>query len=1133
MHRIALLLSLAALCAAGSTARAARPLTWTHLSSKYGDLPAPGSSTQQTASLVLDIDKDGLTDLVVGCRKDSPSLVWYKRISDGWRWLPIDTTTLSIEAGGAYFDIDSDGDPDLVMGGDASSSKVWWWENPYPDYSETVPWTRREIKSTGKTKHHDQIFADFDGDGQAELIFWNQNARTLFLAEIPGDVKNTRPWPLIPIYTWSPREAKAPAAKADRWKMTNEHEGLAAADIDGDGKLDIVGGGHWFRHEGGNKYSAHEIDAGETFSRCAAGQLVAGGKPEVVLVIGDGVGRLKLYEFLSGRWVGRDLLDRDVDHGHSLQVADVDGDGNLDVFCAEMNLNQSNPDAAIWVLLGDGAGNFTTTVVSTGFGNHESRVSDLDGDGDLDILGKPYNWRSPRLDIWLNQGRAEEVPARIPFEHVIIDAEGPENPHTKTIGDINGDGFVDALAASSNGGPLYWYESPTMTRHLIAPSGKWSCDAEVADIDGDGDNDLVISEYYEKKRLEWYENAGTSAGEKWKLHVIGAPRAHDIEVEDLDGDGKLDVVSRSQSGFGTKEGNRIILWRQEDPDSWTQIIIPCPHGEGLALGDVDRDGDLDIVIGGRWYENPGGFEKGPWSEHIFAEWHQDAIVRAADMNGDRRLDVILTESETENQISWFEAPDDPAKGEWEEHVIDPRVAKCHSLGIADLDNDGDPDVVTAEMHQSPDPDRVLVFLNDGGGLKWKKQVVATTGSHNLRLADLDRDGDMDIFGANWNSVPESGYAPVEMWRSLLRGEGRLGLDRWERHVVDPDKPWRTVFISPADLDGDGLQDIVTGGWWYRNPGAPGGEWVRRSFGDSLLNMAAVYDFDGDGLADVLGTSGKGSDPAASFFWARNLGAGNFALGDNISRAEGDFLQGVAAVRFSEGGPLAVALSWHKAGMGIQLLGVPENPAVQNWSWRRLSEASQDEAISAGDIDQDGDTDLLLGTIWLRNDSDSWSVHTLFETRGNPDRNRLVDINGDGLLDAVVGYEAINVAGKLAWYENRYPHTIAWKEHAIGEVVGPMSLDAADLDRDGDLDVVVGEHNYAEPEKARLFVFENADGWGEKWVSHLVYTGDEHHDGARVVDIDSDGDLDIISIGWMNPAVVIYENKAVNGKDQPK
>ena len=88
-----------------------------------------------------------------------------------------------------------------------------------------------------------------------------------------------------------------------------------------------------------------------------------------------------------------------------------------------------------------------------------------------------------------------------------------------------------------------------------------------------------------------------------------------------------------------------------------------------------------------------------------------------------------------------------------------------------------------------------------------------------------------------------------------------------------------------------------------------------------------------------------------------------------------------------------------------------------------------------------------------------------------------------------------------------------------------------MDNDGDLDVVVGEHNTASPVSARLIIFENRDGRGMSWGEHVVYTGDEHHDGAKVVDIDGDGDLDIISIGWNNNKVLMYENKAITGNAQ--
>ena len=260
--------------------------------------------------------------------------------------------------------------------------------------------------------------------------------------------------------------------------------------------------------------------------------------------------------------------------------------------------------------------------------------------------------------------------------------------------------------------------------------------------------------------------------------------------------------------------------------------------------------------------------------------------------------------------------------------------------------------------------------------------------------------------------------------------------------------------------------------------------------------------------------------------------------ENIDQGAGDFPQGVAVGRLEEGGALKVGLSWHSPGAGVQMLTVPSIPSVEPWTIETISTNSQDEDLSLGDIDRDGDQDLLLGTIWLENGGSSWSEHLLHDTssspygESDPDRNRLADINQDGRLDAVVGYEAISVEGKLAWYEQGEDTNAIWQEHLIAQVVGPMSLDVADIDQDGDLDVIVGEHKLDDPASAKLIVFENVDRIGTQWQEQLVYQGDEHHDGAQVVNIDDDGDLDIVSIGWDHSEVLLYENKSVNCGNPP-
>ncbi len=156
-------------------------------------------------------------------------------------------------------------------------------------------------------------------------------------------------------------------------------------------------------------------------------------------------------------------------------------------------------------------------------------------------------------------------------------------------------------------------------------------------------------------------------------------------------------------------------------------------------------------------------------------------------------------------------------------------------------------------------------------------------------------------------------------------------DQWDEHLIDGALPYRSVYILPQqDIDGDGLKDIVTGGWWYKNPGTASGNWIQSTIGTPFNNVAWIYDFDGDGDQDLFGTQGAYESP--DLVWAENDGTGNFAIHTNIPSGTTSyteiFIAGIAGAIFQNGGPYQMAITWNGGEDGsseVQMVTVPSDP----------------------------------------------------------------------------------------------------------------------------------------------------------------------------------------------------------------
>lgn len=405
-----------------------------------------------------------------------------------------------------------------------------------------------------------------------------------------------------------------------------------------------------------------------------------------------------------------------------------------------------------------------------------------DWSGGPGVPGPVTSWNSSFAEAFLVDGGTS--PGSLLLDdlsnHLVDDSLG--SPLGLLSLDIDADGCMDLLVATRTGREIIWWENcdtaPGIywTKHYIYEYATNYINALTAgDLDGDGDVDVAACVY----GLFWWENLG--GGLSWTMHVLDdyADQFSSLHANDINGDGHLDVV-------GAAKNSDCIFWWENlgGGAGWVRHTVRAGFDDPRTVYsiDMDSDGDIDILSGSRndnivvWWENADGAGTA-WVEHLVDEYVPAVVsVYADDVDGDGDMDVMAAayyakdEERTGEDLTWWENVDGTGTT-WVAHVIDDNVLFSCAVHSADIDGDGDTDVMGGTGSSSQIPSW---YENLGGtGLVWIKHPLPGywAGGGSMWAGDIDSDGVKEAVGTAGGTP---GVGANIVWWDVTEGYASAG-----------------------------------------------------------------------------------------------------------------------------------------------------------------------------------------------------------------------------------------------------------------------------------------------------------------------------------------------------------------------